>query len=106
MLRDGVSYTNWAMEPNSGVRITSDSGEHNFEIKSRLPASIDPVSDMEISPETGLSFPITVSYSGTGKLTAVRIDLPKNASFDATNRFFPDLERCQYGVFGITFKVD
>jgi hypothetical protein len=107
VLRDGVSYTNWAMEPNSGaLRITTDTGEHDFEIFSTARLSIDPVSDMEISPGKPVSFPITVSYSGTGKLTASAIDLPKNASFDATNRIFSWIpDATQYGVFSITFKV-
>jgi len=105
--RDGTTYTNWAMEPGtSTLRITTDSGEHDFEVFSTTRLCIDPITDKSATSGTMLSFPVTITYSGTGVLTVNAINLPRNSSFDSKTQIFSWIpDTTQNGVFIVTFTA-
>ena len=104
---DGTAYSNWAMDPGtSTLRITSGPGEHYFGIFSTTRLSIDPIPDKSGNPGTLISFPVTITYSGTGSLAISASSLPKNSSFDVKTRIFswvPDT--MQNGIFTVTFTA-
>ena len=105
--RDGSPYSSWVTQNNgTAVKITTDLSTHQFVVTSGNSLNFNPITAVNATPGTLLTFPVSTVYTGTGTVTYSASSLPVNATFNAGTHTFAWIPvTSQIGTYNVVFSA-
>jgi hypothetical protein len=94
------------MQNGSVLKISTDLSQHEFAITTGDLLALNPIAEVNVTPNTPVSFTVTATYTGNGNLTYSASNLPVNATFSSdTQTFAWTPAATQAGTYNVTFTV-